>query len=405
MDLIPRYSPTALIELDQVTLPALGRNAGSGTLLSARNDEEAVAIWLRGNGKRSPATMRNYFREAERLLLWLKAQPGPEGGHLTLRDMRVEHVQAFEAWLRDPQPRAKWCLAADASIDPATLKRPARFLSDRKTPNLAWRPFIAPPSPATADLAMRIIGSLFHFLAACTYLAANPMLRELTGGHSKPAPALVEHVLEPDVVEEVLGYIDRLPRDTPRQQAHYARNKFLVIWYYLLGLRISEAAAGRTCDIRRVRGQYWLHVHGKGDKDADIPLVADALEALKAYRVSTGRDPMPSPEKIEPIVMDICGKGRPLTTQGLHKVMSELFEAAADQALDAHIRQTLRQASSHWWRHTCATAQLDAGVPLLVVRDNLRHSSVKTTERYLHVQAEAQHKATEAHRIHRPGGK
>ena len=56
----------------------------------------------------------------------------------------------------------------------------------------------------------------------------------------------------------------------------------------------------------------------------------------------------------------------------------------------------------HWLRHTAATHRLDAEIPLLVVRDNLRHASVQTTERYLHVEPDRQHAQTQKHRL-KPG--
>ena len=36
---------------------------------------------------------------------------------------------------------------------------------------------------------------------------------------------------------------------------------------------------------------------------------------------------------------------------------------------------------------------------LPVVRDNLRHASVQTTERYLHVEPDRQHAQTQEHRL------
>ena len=36
---------------------------------------------------------------------------------------------------------------------------------------------------------------------------------------------------------------------------------------------------------------------------------------------------------------------------------------------------------------------------LPVVRDNLRHASVQTTERYLHVEPDRQHAQTQKHRL------
>lgn len=48
-------------------------------------------------------------------------------------------------------------------------------------------------------------------------------------------------------------------------------------------------------------------------------------------------------------------------------------------------------------RHTAASHQLEAGVPLLVVSQNLRHASIQTTRKYLHTEDDARHQASQAH--------
>lgn len=51
----------------------------------------------------------------------------------------------------------------------------------------------------------------------------------------------------------------------------------------------------------------------------------------------------------------------------------------------ARIRAGIPDLVPHDLRHTCAPWLVQAGVPLIEVRDLLRHSSVKVTERYAHL--------------------
>ncbi|MCG1054589.1 site-specific integrase [Mycetohabitans sp. B5] len=46
--------------------------------------------------------------------------------------------------------------------------------------------------------------------------------------------------------------------------------------------------------------------------------------------------------------------------------------------------EKLRRASPHWMRHTYASHALARGAELIMVRDNLLHSSTSTTSIYLH---------------------
>jgi len=47
----------------------------------------------------------------------------------------------------------------------------------------------------------------------------------------------------------------------------------------------------------------------------------------------------------------------------------------------------------HDLRHSCASLLINMGVPLEVVRDILGHTTVKTTERYAHLEVDRQEEA------------
>lgn len=47
----------------------------------------------------------------------------------------------------------------------------------------------------------------------------------------------------------------------------------------------------------------------------------------------------------------------------------------------------------HDLRHSCASLLINMGVPLEVIRDILGHTTVKTTERYAHLQVDKQEDA------------
>jgi integrase/recombinase XerD len=402
MSLLPSgfcYTPTALA-VPEAGLPAT-RNAGQAILTRATNDHEAVASWLARYLDGSRHTLESYRREGERLLLWLAAR------QQTLRQMMVEDVIEYRAFLRDPLPRERWCLQVeprflDDGVTPNPSWKPvrtmSRFLRDG-SPNPAWRPFVSGLSPAASAQAQKIVFGMLEFLASVGYLAANPMraVRRRMPREKKE----IERYFDQELWDWLMGFIERLPRSTRREEAHYQRIRFLVGILYLTGLRISEMSAAKTTDLEHRRGSWWLRVPlGKGAKDGKVPLPNDGLLLLRDYRQSIGREPWPHPDLSEPLVMDVTGKGRPLTARALHKIVTEFFEQAAKDASPEHAK-VLRQASCHWLRHTDASHQISAGVPLIVVRDNLRHASVTTTEGYVHTNRDHQHQETQRHQLRR----
>lgn len=389
------YTP-ALATAPPAALP-VARNAGHGSLTRATTDAEAVTGWLQRHLD-SPHTLASYRKEAERLLLWCAAR------QTTLQRLSVENLIEFMAFLRNP-PVERWCLQkelrllADGSPNPAwrQVRRVARNLADG-SPNPAWRPFVSGLSESAARQAETIIFGLFEYLAGVGYLAANP-LRAARKRRPK-LRAEIERYFERELWDWLLEYIERLPKRTEREGQTYQRIKFLAGFMFLTGLRISEMAAATTAHLRHKRGAWWLRVLGKGNKDGEVPLTGDALSLLQSYRQSIGWEPWPHPDLTEPLVMDICGNGRPLTAKALHSIITGFFEKAAEEASPEHAK-VLRQASMHWLRHSAASSQIEAGVPLLVVRDNLRHSSVQTTEGYVHANRDKQHAETEKHQLRR----
>jgi integrase/recombinase XerD len=117
---------------------------------------------------------------------------------------------------------------------------------------------------------------------------------------------------------------------------------------YLLGinaLRASEAAAVRIEDYAdTLPGYRVLHLVGKGNKPATMPLTVPVLRVLEACRGRRTSGPL----VLRPI------SGQPIDRRDAYRMVARIAKAAG---IPRHI-------SPHSLRHAAITNALDAGVPL-----------------------------------------
>lgn len=128
------------------------------------------------------------------------------------------------------------------------------------------------------------------------------------------------------------------------------------------GLRVAEACAVLVKDLRVDPASPAVFVRqGKWAKDRWAPLDLATVTMTKAWAA----DRRLSPD-------------------------SPLIEASL-RTVQRHMSEAYQKASITWGpgchtlRHTCATWQLDKGIPLDVVRANLGHEDIATTQIYLHL--------------------
>ena len=135
---------------------------------------------------------------------------------------------------------------------------------------------------------------------------------------------------------------------------------------FLLGinaLRASEAAGVRVEDYAdTLRGYRVLHLVGKGNKPATMPLTVPVLRVLEACRGQRTTGPL--------IRRPVSGK--PIDRRDVYRMVTRIAKAA----------QIPRHISPHSLRHAAITNALDAGVPLRDAQILARHADPRTTEHY-----------------------
>jgi integrase/recombinase XerD len=378
-----------LAPLERLSLPpeldgSLGTNRalGARSQIAAQNDVDAIKAWL-ARFVATKATFDTYRKESERLLLWSTTELRKPLSSLTHEDLLI-----YRRFLADPQPAPRWVMTGRkvARADPH------------------WRPFAGPLSPTSERQAFVILNTLFAWLVNAVYLAGNPL--SLSRQRARKAKPRVTRFLEDDLWQAVKTSIDAMPRDTAREQEHYARVRWLISLLYLMGLRISEVVSNPMGGFFRRRdrdGQdrWWLAITGKGDKERLLPATTELMAELTRYRRHYDLAALPYSGETTPLLLPIGGAHRTLTRGAVHLIIKQVFDNAIDHLQstgDAHERATerLRQASAHWLRHTAGSHMMDGQVDLRYVRDNLGHVSISTTSQYLHADDDDRHRATES---------
>lgn len=135
---------------------------------------------------------------------------------------------------------------------------------------------------------------------------------------------------------------------------------------YLRGinaLRASEAAAVRIEDYREtLRGHRVLHLVGKGNKPATMPITFPVLRVLEACRGERTTGPL----VLRP------SSGNPIDRRDAYRMVVRI----------AKVAKIPRRISPHSLRHAAITNALDAGVPLRDAQILARHADPRTTEHY-----------------------
>lgn len=147
----------------------------------------------------------------------------------------------------------------------------------------------------------------------------------------------------------------------------------LIEMLFATGMRVSEVV---STDIAHVDlDRQVISVHGKGNREREIPIVCDAFrDALLQQMNERRRGEM--------------GQNEPLFVNRRGARMS-------DQSVRAIVRRHAAQAgvrkvTPHMLRHTVATLLLEEGVDLRHIQRLLGHSSITTTTIYVQVSERSQ---------------
>lgn len=141
---------------------------------------------------------------------------------------------------------------------------------------------------------------------------------------------------------------------------------------YGAGLRVSEACRLDVGDVELDGARALVHVRqGKGRKDRIVPLGQKARSAYDAYlTVRHARVTAATPGH----ALFLTARGRRLGPREVRRLLARREQ-----------RSGAPQVSPHALRHSFATHLLGEGADLRAIQEMLGHASLRTTQRYAHV--------------------
>ena len=357
-------------------------NRKSGeALIEAKTDGEAVISFL-NEYQDSPATIKSYAKEVERLLLWCI-----HIGKVTISNIRREHLLSYLDFLKSPSPKKLWCgpclsrLKKDGSLNPN------------------WRPFVKGLSGSSINKAIKILDSFFNYLVQTNYLSGNPMaVDRRRKRRNNAAPKIIDRYLEMDEIHAVLHAVTAAKDNKHTNDYQIIRAKYIVLLLFFTGLRITEAANHCMGNFIQRDENWFLRVTGKGNKPREIPIPDELMDALTEFRNQAGL-PSPHPKFREKTpLIPMQNLIQPISARRIDQIIRWAFNLGADTFEPHEPRKSskLRQASAHWLRHSYVTYLLESGASLKVAQENAGHSDIGTTMHYCHVAQTDRHSATNA---------
>ncbi len=307
---------------------------------------------MSGSGRSflKPATARLLN---ETVLLWVEAWEG------WLRDVRHLSPNAVRAYVTDIEnfcvflSAHKGSAISEVGLAGMTLSELRAWVSARVEAGMT----------ASSNVrALSSLRSLFKYLRKHEEIT-NTVADRFT---LKRGPAPLPRALQ---VDDMLRLIEEAEIF---QQEHWLakRDKALLMLIYGCGLRISEALSLTLGDI--ADGQRFIRIHGKGNKEREVPLLPQIISAIALY---TECVPYAQSSSSPLFLGERGGELNPGVVQRQVRRLRSLLGLA-------------EETTPHALRHSYATHLLASGANLRDIQELLGHESLSTTQRYTKVDTE-----------------
>lgn len=221
--------------------------------------------------------------------------------------------------------------------------------------------------PKTVKRKIASLKAFFHYLEYKEMIDRNPFNKIQL--HFRE-PVILPKTIPLGIVEKFLGTIYR-EMDNARtvyQKRNALRDVAVVELLFATGMRISELCMLKNGDVNLEDGV--VLIYGKGSKERRLQIGnQEVITILKKYK-NDFRD-----EIVRCGYFFVNQSSNVLSDQAVRRMINKYATMAA---IELHI-------TPHMFRHTFATALLEADVDIRYIQEMLGHSSITITEIYTHV--------------------
>ena len=185
---------------------------------------------------------------------------------------------------------------------------------------------------------------------------------------------ILPRIIPREEIEQLLNYIyASLSSLSGIQYKHSLRDAAVIEVFFATGARVYEISNIRVENINLNSGL--IRIMGKGRKERYIQISNTAvLDILRKYYEEN------EPEIKKSGYFFINNRGKRYTEQSIRLMLKKYTLKAGIQ----------RKITPHMFRHSIATYLIEEGVDVSCVQQILGHSSIKTTQIYIHVAAKKQ---------------
>lgn len=268
-------------------------------------------------------------------------------------DIKLElpmELKLLQMWLHGKSPHSRRAYLKDVQDFLAFANKPIAqvTLADVQDWDSQLTLQYAPSSRKRKITALR---SLFAFAAENEFLDKNPSAKLKP---PKFKDAIAERILTEDEWMKLL-YAE------PNRQ-----HQLMLQLLYETRARVSEFCSLKWRDIReKVDGSALVTLFGKGNKTRKLTITPELWQALKVTKPANVKGS-------EPLFLNYRHKD--YSTVQVWRIVKRAGE-----------RVGIYGVSPHWIRHTGATHQLINGSPIHLQQQELGHSGLDTTSKYLHI--------------------